>query len=387
MRTVFILARPGLGANLLPQFGPWGRGVLPSAGMQLADFDFVLPPERIAQLPAEPRDSSRLLAYHRATDVVTHHIFHELPTLLQPGDVLVVNDTCVLPARLFTTAGHEILLLRPYGHALSATLVAAKEPLWQCLVRGGKFFTVGARFAIAADFSGEVCEILADGTRVVRFASSDLAADLARHGHTPLPPYIAAADSADVATEKALAERYQTIYAATEKTASVAAPTAGLHFTPELLVRLAERGVQTEKVTLHVGLGTFLPVKTERITDHQMHAEFYELLPAVAERLNRARAAGQRIIAVGTTAARVLETCADGCGRLLPQAGETAIFIYPGYQFRGISGLITNFHLPKSTLFMLVSAFAGREKMLALYREAIEKTYRFYSFGDAMLLL
>lgn len=356
--------------------------------MQLADFDYVLPPELIAQTPVEPRDSARLLTYDRATGATGHHTFRDLVDLLQPGDVLVVNDTKVIPARLTTTEGREVFLVRSIDRECKMKNEKCKNT-WQCLVRGAKHFMVGSEFQIGADLSGKVVEILPDGERVIAFQSSDFDAALEQHGATPLPPYIA---SPSPSTGKGrgegggVNERYQTVYADDQKKGSVAAPTAGLHFTPELFERLRARGVSVENVMLHVGLGTFQPVKVTDITEHKMHAEFFVLTPEVAERINKAKSAGRRIIAVGTTSCRVLESCADQCGRLLPRTGETKIFIYPGYTFKMIDGLITNFHLPKSTLLMLISALLGREQALALYQLAIKERYRFFSFGDAMLL-
>jgi len=356
--------------------------------MFLSDFDFDLPPELIAQTAVEPRDSSRLLAFDRDSQNAEHRSFRDLPELLQAGDVLVLNNTKVLPARLSTTEGREVFLVKKVkspptplyqrGEASPAGEQGDLE-VWECMVRGGKFFQPGARFEIGEDLSGEVLEILADGERVIRFTSTDFAAALDKYGATPLPPYIEQ-------TERTV-DRYQTVYSKEEKKDSVAAPTAGLHFTPELFEQLKEKGVQMEEVTLAVGLGTFLPVKVEKITEHEMHTEFYELPTATAERINAAKKEGRRVIAVGTTSCRVLESCADADGVLQAGVGETDIFIYPGYSFKILDGLITNFHLPKSTLLMLVSALIGREKCLELYETAIKEKYRFYSFGDAMLLL
>lgn len=370
--------------------------------MRLSDFDYDLPPELIAQTAVEPRDSSRLFVYDRASDSVTHKTFRDLPGLLRAGDVLVINDTKVLPARLTTTEGREVFLVRrvtkspltplnkgddersdPGGFYVSRDSSSATPPqndkcVWECLVRGAKHFAVGATFTIGEDLSGEVLEILPDGERVIAFTSSDFDAAIEKYGATPLPPYIH--------SDEKKVDRYQTVYADDTKKNSVAAPTAGLHFTPELFERLAARGVQIEKVTLSVGLGTFQPVKVENIEDHTMHAEFFTLTPAVAERLNKAKSEKRRVIAVGTTSCRVLESAADACGRLIPQTRETDIFIRPGYTFRVLDGLITNFHLPKSTLLMLLAAFIGREKVLALYELAIRERYRFFSFGDAMFI-
>lgn len=350
--------------------------------MQLSDFDYDLPPEYIAQTPAEPRDSSKLLVYERDSQKVQHKIFNQLPELLRAGDVLVINDTKVIPARLKTTEGHEVFLVRDLKRDSSTSYAAADfaqndKVIWECLVRGGKHFEVGAEFTIAADFTGRVLKILESGERVIEFTTSNFDAALEKYGATPLPPYIHQ-------TEKKVPE-YQTVYA--DKKGSVAAPTAGLHFTDELFTMLRAKGVQIEKLTLHVGLGTFLPVKTERIEDHPMHAEFFTLDSKVVKRLNQAKSESRRIIAVGSTSCRVLESCTDSAGVLKAQSGETDIFIYPGYEFRFLDGMLTNFHLPKSTLIMLVAAFIGRGQTFELYEIAKEKGYRFYSFGDAMLLL
>lgn len=336
--------------------------------MQTADFDYELPPELIAQTPAHPRDTSKLMVYQNGK--VSHHTFRELPDLLQPTDVLVINETKVIPARLLTTDGKEVFLSRKAANAGS-------EEIWECLVRGGKFFQPGMQFEIGEDLRGEVIEILPSGERLIRFDSSDFHAALDKYGFTPLPPYIHQ-------TAQKIPE-YQTVYA--KKEGSVAAPTAGLHFTPEVFAALENKGIAVEKITLHVGVGTFAPVKAEEVEKHEMHSEVFELPAEVASRLNQYKKEGRRIIAVGSTSCRVLESCANESGELIPRSGETAIFIYPGYRFKFIDAMLTNFHLPKSTLIMLVAALIGREKILELYEIAKREKYRFYSFGDAMLLL
>jgi S-adenosylmethionine:tRNA ribosyltransferase-isomerase len=339
--------------------------------MLVSDFDYDLPPDRIAQEPLPERDASRLLLLNRQTGAIAHHRFRELPDLLQPDDVLVVNDSKVIPARLHgrkATGGRaEVLLVRPLG-----------GDDWLAMTRPG--LPPGGRVVVGQDRRQLTVEVLAvrdDGLRQVRLQtpSGEVAAALAQLGELPTPPYIH--------THLADPARYQTIYAAPE--GSIAAPTAGLHFTPGVLAALDARGIAVERLTLHVGLGTFLPVRTEAVDDHQMHAEWYTLTPETSSRLNAARRAGRRIIAIGTTTCRTLESAAQ-TGELQPGSGETALFIKPGYQFQAVDGLLTNFHLPRSTLLMLVSAFAGREHVLAAYAEAVGSGYRFYSFGDAMLI-
>ena len=340
--------------------------------MQVSDFDYELPPDRIAQEPLPERDASRLLLLDRRTGGIAHHRFRELPDLLRPDDVLVVNDSKVIPARLHgrkTTGGQaEVLLVRPLA-----------EGEWLAMTRPG--LPPGGRVVVARDGLRLTIEALAvadDGLRTVRLEtdSGEVAAALAELGELPTPPYI----------HRRLADpgRYQTIYAAPE--GSIAAPTAGLHFTPRVLAALEARGIAVERLTLHVGLGTFLPVRTEAVDDHRMHSEWYTLPPETAARLNVARKAGRRVIAIGTTTCRALESAAQ-TGTIQPGSRETALFIRPGYHFQAVDGLLTNFHLPRSTLLMLVSALAGREHVLAAYAEAVEAGYRFYSFGDAMLIL
>ncbi len=336
--------------------------------MKTADFDFDLPPDRIAEHPVRPRDAARLL---EVGDRLHDRIVRDLPTLLQPGDLMVVNDTRVIPARLDGRRGEvavEITLHKRLG-----------DREWASFARPGKRLKPGDVIVLADDFSAEVTA--KDGMEVrLRFSvgGPDLMVALHRHGRMPLPPYIRRAsgdsDNAD----------YQTVFAARE--GAVAAPTAGLHFTPELLAALDARGVGRVPVTLHVGAGTFLPVKVDNIADHVMHSEWGEITPDTAAAVNAAREAGGRIVSVGTTALRILETAGRPDGTLPAFSGDTSIFITPGYRFRVVDLLWTNFHLPKSTLFMLVCAFAGMERMKTAYAHAIENRYRFFSYGDASLL-
>lgn len=340
--------------------------------MRLADFDFALPAELIAQTPARPRDAARLLVLNRATGELTHRVFRDLPDLLQPSDVLVLNDTKVLPARLRarrpTGAPVEVLLLRPVSGAM-----------WEALVRPGRRIRQGTRLVFApGELEGVVGERTAMGTRMIALEhAGELRAVLDRRGEMPTPPYITRRleDPLD----------YQTVYARAE--GAVAAPTAGLHFTPPLLAEIVRRGIAVAYLTLHVGLGTFRPVKVEDITRHRMDAEAYEIAAPAAAVINGARQRGGRIVAVGTTCVRTLESTAEDGGTVRAGSGSTSLFITPGYRFRTVGALVTNFHLPKSTLLMLASAFAGRERLLAAYAEAIRERYRFYSFGDAMLMI
>jgi S-adenosylmethionine:tRNA ribosyltransferase-isomerase len=354
--------------------------------MRLEDFDYELPAERIAQQPAAERDRARLLVHDRARDVTEHCTVRDMPEILRPGDLLVVNDTRVLNARLFARRASggrvELLLLAP-----------TDEPhTWSALVHPARRLRDGERLALEGAEEWDVCMLGRDRDAAgkpemewrVRFADragAVLAPEevLERAGHVPLPPYVARPDAASDA------ERYQTVFASAP--GAVAAPTAGLHFTPALLARLAAHGIERAAVTLHVGPGTFQPVKCARIEDHVMHAERFELSPATVAAVHAARARGGRVVAVGTTAVRVLESCADERGALAAASGETRLFLHPGARFRVVDALLTNFHLPRSTLLMLVSAFAGRERVLRLYREALEQGYRFYSYGDAMLVL
>ena len=339
--------------------------------MKTADFDFYLPEELIAQTPLARRDGSRLLTLDRTTGEVGHRHFYDLPRFLRPGDCLVLNDSRVLPARLIgqrpTGGSCEVLLLVDRG-----------EDQWECLVRPGRKLKPGAQVifgggALTAQIVGE----LEDGKRLVRFHYQGIFLEvLERLGRMPLPPYIK--------EELADGERYQTVYS--RVTGSAAAPTAGLHFTPELLERIQHMGVKVCCVTLHVGLGTFRPVKAEDIQDHEMHAEFCQISRESAEVINETKRNGGRVICVGTTSCRTIESFAAEDGTLMERSGWTNIFIYPGYRFKVLDGLVTNFHLPQSTLLMLVSALAGRENVLAAYQEAVRERYRFFSFGDAMLI-
>lgn len=341
--------------------------------MNLSDFDYHLPPGLIAQDPAPQRDGSRLMVLHRDNGLVEHRFFQDLISYLQPGDALVINETRVIPARLIghkveTGAQIEVLLLRRLDHGR-----------WETLVRPGRRAGPGTRLVFGAgELTGQVMDKTDAGGRVVAFNSARPFDEvLAELGKMPLPPYIKKYPDDP--------QRYQTIYARQE--GSAAAPTAGLHFTAELLRRIEAKGVQIVRVLLHVGLGTFRPVKVEDITKHHMHAEYYEITPAAARAVNTVRKQGGRVFAVGTTTTRCLETAAQETGEIAPGAGWTEIFIYPGYCFQAVDGLVTNFHLPRSTLLMMISAFAGREKVLAAYRTAVEAGYRFFSFGDAMLIL
>lgn len=340
--------------------------------MKTSDFDYYLPEELIAQTPVEPRDSSRLLVYDRKTESIEHKIFRDIYDILKPGDLLVVNNTKVLPARIYGQTEHggkvEILLLKRRS---------INE--WETLVKPGRKAKKGAIWKISDELKAEIIDVTdADGGRVVRFIYDGVFEDiLARVGEMPLPPYI---------HEKLKdGSRYQTVYCKVD--GSAAAPTAGLHFTPELIEKLKGKGVEFATVLLHVGLGTFRPVKAEEITEHRMHTEFYKIDEENAEKINRAKAEGRRVIAVGTTSVRTLESVADETGRVKACSGDTSIFIYPGYKFKCVDGLITNFHLPKSTLVMLVSAFIGREQTLKVYETAVNEKYRFFSFGDACLFL
>ena len=341
--------------------------------MKTADFDYFLPEELIAQTPAEPRDHSRLLIYRRKDHSVEHKHFYDIIDELNPGDALVINETKVIPARLLgvkedTGVPVEVLLLRRQN-----TLE------WEALVRPGRRLKPGTWCSFGDGMLR--CQILGNvaetGGRIVRFAYEGVFEEiLDRLGEMPLPPYI---------HEKLKdRNRYQTVYARAE--GSAAAPTAGLHFTPELLQRIRDKGVTVVPVLLHVGLGTFRPVKVEDAEKHVMHSEYCEVSPEAANTLNRIRAAGGRIICVGTTSVRTLETMATPDGIIHPGSGDTAIFIYPGVKIKAVDALITNFHLPQSTLLMLVSAFMGREEALRVYGEAVEQRYRFFSFGDAMFI-
>ena len=340
--------------------------------MRRQDFSFDLPQELIAQDPLKDRAGSRLLVLDKETGAVSHHVFREIKEYLHPGDCLVLNDTKVIPARLIgskigTDAKIEILLLK-----------RKEDNIWETLVKPGKKAKPGARISFGDGLLvGEVVDVVEEGNRLVRFTYDGIFEEiLDRLGQMPLPPYIT-----HQLEDK---NRYQTVYA--KHSGSAAAPTAGLHFTPELLEEIKAKGVEIASVTLHVGLGTFRPVKADNILEHHMHSEFYQIEASEAEKINRAKAAGGRIICVGTTSCRTIESAADRDGYLRAGSGWTDIFIYPGYRFKILDCLLTNFHLPESTLLMLVSALAGREHVLAAYEEAVRERYRFFSFGDAMLI-
>lgn len=339
--------------------------------LKKSDFWYDLPEELIAQTPAEPRDSSRLLVYHRDTKEIEHRIFRDITGYLKAGDVLVVNRTRVLPARLYAHTEH--------GGAVEVLLLKRIDlDDWEVLVRPGRKCRIGAKLTVNDELSLEVTGITDSGERIVRFFYKGAFEDvLSRAGTMPLPPYI---------HEKLKdPDRYQTVYS--RENGSAAAPTAGLHFTPELLDRIRAMGVEIAEVLLHVGLGTFRPVKEENVLDHKMHSEYYEVSAEAADIVNRAKREGRRVICVGTTSVRTVETVADEHGFLRPCKGNTEIFIYPPYRFKCVDALITNFHLPESTLLMLVSALCSREEVLHVYDVAVRERYRFFSFGDAMLIV
>lgn len=343
----------------------------PPRGLRTADYDFDLPADRIAQVPAARRDESRLMVLDRATGAIAHHAFRDLPTFLRADDTLVLNTTRVFRARLLGTrasgAPAEVLLLRPID-----------EQRWEAMVQPGAKLKPGRVVTIAEGFDVVVEEPTSRGTRIVHLRCDDATEAIARHGHIPLPPYITRDDGA------ADAERYQTVYSRQE--GSVAAPTAGLHFTPELLARLTALGVGRAEVLLHVGAGTFKPVEVEDPAEHVMHTEWYEVTADAAARLDATRPAGGRICAVGTTALRTLETIHQPDGRFRAGRGETDIFLRPPHRPSGADLLVTNFHLPRSTLLMLVAAVAGYDLMRHAYDTAVREGYRFYSYGDAMLI-
>ena len=339
--------------------------------MKTSDFDFYLPEELIAQTPLERRDASRLLTLDKTTGEVGHHHFYDLPRYLRPGDCLVMNDSRVLPARLI---GH-----RPTGGVCEVLLLVDKgEGLWECLVRPGRKLKPGAQVIFGdGQLTATIEAEIEDGKRLVRFHYQGIFLEILEQlGKMPLPPYIK--------TELQDQERYQTVYS--KVVGSAAAPTAGLHFTPELLAQIRDMGVKECYVTLHVGLGTFRPVKAEDIQDHEMHSEFCQISQETADIINETKKNRGRVICVGTTSCRTIESFAAEDGTMTARSGWTNIFIYPGYRFKVLDALITNFHLPQSTLIMLVSALAGREHVLAAYEEAVKEKYRFFSFGDAMLI-
>ena len=340
--------------------------------MKTSDFYYDLPEELIAQDPLDDRASSRLLVLDKETGATRHMHFFDLPTLLGPGDCLVLNDSRVLPARLL---GHR----EPTGGAVEVLLLIDRgDKVWECLVRPGRKLKPGTRLSFGdGSLKAEVVEVCEGGNRLVRFEYEGIFLEtLERLGKMPLPPYIKA--------ELSDPERYQTVYS--REVGSAAAPTAGLHFTRALLEQVQEMGVKVCYVTLHVGLGTFRPVKEEEITDHEMHSEYCMISAETAETINRTKREGGRVICVGTTSCRTIESWAAEDGTLKECAGWTNIFIYPGYRFKALDCLITNFHLPESTLLMLVSALTGRERMLETYTEAVKMEYRFFSYGDAMLI-
>lgn len=340
--------------------------------MDVKDFYYELPEELIAQDPLEDRASSRLMVLDRGTGAVEHKVFKDITSYLKPGDCLVLNNTKVIPARLFgekedTQAKVEILLLR-----------RMENDIWETLVRPGKKCRPGTKISFGSGLlRGEILDVVEEGNRLIQFSYEGIFEEILDElGQMPLPPYIT--------HELKDKNRYQTVYAKQE--GSAAAPTAGLHFTPELLDQVRGMGVEIAEVTLHVGLGTFRPVKERDVLNHHMHSEFYQITGSAADKINRAKESGHRVIAVGTTSTRTMEAAADENGKLCAKSGWTEIFIYPGYRFKVIDALITNFHLPESTLVMLVAALAGREQVLAAYETAVAEKYRFFSFGDAMLI-
>ena len=341
-------------------------------GLKTSDYYYELPPELIAQDPLEDRSASRLMVLDKKTGAVSHHVFREITSFLNPGDCLVLNNTRVIPARLMgvreeTGGAVEVLLLKRRA-----------GDVWECLVKPGKKARPGTRLVFGDGLlHAQVEEVVEDGNRLIRFFYDGIWEEvLDRLGEMPLPPYI---------THKLQDKnRYQTVYAKFD--GSAAAPTAGLHFTPELLEQIQDMGVDLAYVTLHVGLGTFRPVKVENVKEHHMHSEYYQVSAEAAQKINRAKESGHRVICVGTTSCRTVESASDENGHLEECCDNTDIFIYPGYRFKVLDALITNFHLPESTLVMLVSALAGREHVLAAYEEAVKERYRFFSFGDAMLI-
>ncbi|MGH9530370.1 MAG: tRNA preQ1(34) S-adenosylmethionine ribosyltransferase-isomerase QueA [Terriglobales bacterium] len=361
--------------------------------MRVSDFDYVLPPELIAQQPLAGRADSRLLHLNPVSGAVQDRCFRDFPQILRQGDLVVFNNTRVFPARLFGRKNdaqanhhHANPVTAPLPGKIEVLLtrqLSADPNEWECLVRPGRKVNVAdsLTFGDGGELRAEVIGRGQFGERRLRFHSvNDFFGLVERLGHIPLPPYI---DRQDRAADR---ERYQTVYA--RERGSVAAPTAGLHFTPEILEQMKDRGIDTTEITLHVGLGTFQPIRVDRVEEHSLHREAYRISQEAAEKINAARSEQRRIIAIGTTTVRMLEYCASRSSNAEVQAGsgEADIFIYPGYEFRAVNGLLTNFHLPKSTLLMLISAFAGREQVLAAYAHAIEQKYRFYSYGDCMFI-
>jgi S-adenosylmethionine:tRNA ribosyltransferase-isomerase len=390
----------------------WGAGVRPVPGPQdraldlvrrdpgtpfsiikvtvlVSDFNYRLPEELIAQEPLADRAASRLLHLNRSSGAVEDRTFRDFPDLLRPDDLVVFNNTRVFPARLFgrRSGPRSQLLSKPQGRieALLTKQISKEPNEWECLVRPGRKIGVGERLCFGSEGQGEI-QLAAEvmwrgdfGERSIRFEPvADFFATVERLGHVPLPPYVAREDRGSDR------ERYQTVYA--KERGSVAAPTAGLHFTSQILARLKQRGIESAEITLHVGLGTFQPVREEIVEDHKLHSERYEISEDVAGKINRALDQNRRVVAVGTTTVRALEFAAMSTGRLQPSSAESDLFIYPRFQFRVVSALLTNFHLPQSTLLMLVCAFGGADRVLAAYRHAVEQRYRFYSYGDCMLV-
>ena len=346
-------------------------------GLRVSDFEYDLPPGRIAQYPADRRDESHLLVLSRESGELDHRVFREITTLFRPGDLLVVNESRVLPCRLLgrkpTGAPAEILLLRPSEQD-------GEGKIWEALVRPGGKLKPGRVVEVSEDLSVEILDSAPDSGRVVRLRTGLTVEEaLARHGHVPLPPYLERGD------EPVDRERYQTVYARTP--GSVAAPTAGFHFTPELLREIEAAGVERCEITLDIGVGTFRPVEADSPEGHEMHPERFVISEDAAERVNRARSEGRRVWAVGTTVVRTLESVADEEGRVPAGAGSTDLFIHPPHTFRAVDCLLTNFHLPRSTLLMLVAAFGGYEEVMRAYGSAVEEEYRFYSYGDAMVIV
>ena len=353
--------------------GHRNKNVKRTVKMKLSDFNYILPQEQIAQDPLENRESSRLMLLNKNTGEVEHKIFSDIIDYLNPGDCLVINDTKVIPARLFgkkigTDAGIEVLLLK-----------RKEDSVWEVLVKPGKKARIGCRISFGEGLLiGEIIDVIEDGNRLIRFEYDGIFEEiLDKLGEMPLPPYI---------THKLQDKnRYQTVYAKNE--GSAAAPTAGLHFTNELLKKIEDKGVNVARVTLHVGLGTFRPVKVDNILEHHMHSEYIYVEKEEAKKINETKKNGGRVISVGTTSCRTLESAANEVGIVEAVSKETDIFIYPGYKFKVVDALITNFHLPESTLLMLVSALAGRDEILNAYNIAVEEKYRFFSFGDAMFII
>ena len=349
--------------------------------MKLNDFDYTLPKELIAQQPLDRRDTSRLMVLGREKQTVEHRFFSDLPAYLRPGDVLVANDTRVIPARLYgrkeTGGWVELFLLKALPQEQRG------KHIWECLIKSKRRIEQGMRVECGDSLSARVLDRTGDEAwRVSLTCTGDLYEVLQRIGITPLPPYIRRQRGVDAQGDR---QRYQTVYAARE--GAVAAPTAGFHFTPQLIDQLRQAGIETVFVTLHVGYGTFQPIREDVVERHTMHTEALAVSPETAEAVNWARAEKRRVIAVGTTSTRVLESMTDEKGVLRSGEGETGIFIYPGYRFKALDGLITNFHVPKSSLLLLASAFAGRDFILRAYAEAVQMRYRFFSYGDAMLIL